>query len=141
MSTHPEVLWAQRSSDTDESWNVVYLTVNLPGIQEETLRFDLQPTRVTFSASAGRGTDRRDYAFDLELYADIVPERSTKTLSARGLSLVLQKREMKLEYWPRLTSEKTKSPFIKTDFSKWVDQDEQGNPAGDDDLTDVPGSL
>ncbi|MFF1699372.1 p23/wos2 family protein [Streptomyces sp. NPDC058257] len=137
MSIHPEVLWAQRSSDTDESRNVVFLTVNLPHIEEETLRFDLQPRRVTFSASAGRGTDRRDYAFDLELHADIVPERSTKKLSTRGLSLVLQKRETELEYWPRLTSEKTRSPFIKTDFSKWVDEDEQGNPAGDDDFADV----
>jgi len=32
---------------------------------------------------------------------------------------------VKLEYWPRLTKDKIKTPYIKTDFSKWVDEDEQ----------------
>lgn len=32
---------------------------------------------------------------------------------------------MQQEYWPRLTKEKVKTPYVKTDFSKWVDEDEQ----------------
>lgn len=33
--------------------------------------------------------------------------------------------ELKQEYWPRLTKDKKKTPYIKTDFDKWIDEDEQ----------------
>jgi hypothetical protein len=39
--------------------------------------------------------------------------------------LVLRKAEAQAEYWPRLTKEKPNRNWIKTDFSKWVDEDEQ----------------
>ncbi|ANB14059.1 Sba1p [Sugiyamaella lignohabitans] len=42
-----------------------------------------------------------------------------------GLFFVLRKKKASAEYWPRLTKEKKKHPFIKTDFDKWVDEDEQ----------------
>lgn len=41
-----------------------------------------------------------------------------------------------MAYWPLLT--KVKSPFVKTDFSKWVDEDEQdGSGHGFDDDMDI----
>jgi hypothetical protein len=46
-------------------------------------------------------------------------------LSSRSLSLTILKKDLKFEYWPRLTKEKVKNAFLKTDFSKWVDEDEQ----------------
>ena len=39
--------------------------------------------------------------------------------------LQLRKKDVEQEYWPRLTKEKSKNAYIKTDFSKWVDEDEQ----------------
>jgi hypothetical protein len=36
---------------------------------------------------------------------------------------------MRAEYWPRLTKDKGKNARIKTDFSKWVDEDEQDEAA------------
>lgn len=30
-----------------------------------------------------------------------------------------------MEYWPRLTKEKAKLFYLKTDFDKWVDEDDQ----------------
>lgn len=38
---------------------------------------------------------------------------------------------MKLEYWPRLTKSAKKEHFIRTDFDKWVDEDEQDGDAND----------
>ena len=35
------------------SQNVLYVTINLPDIQENTLQLDLQPTKVSFKAKAG----------------------------------------------------------------------------------------
>lgn len=81
MSTHPEVLWAQRSSESEEdkvrvlyldltlctvfligllffrlgaTQNIVYLTVNLTEINESSLKIDIQPKEITFEAKAGR---------------------------------------------------------------------------------------
>jgi hypothetical protein len=73
MALHPEVLWAQRSSETDETkvsrhiletfssfhsflWfqNIVYVTVNLPDIHVDTLVYELTSTKLTFKAKAGR---------------------------------------------------------------------------------------
>ena len=45
----------------------------------------------------------------------------------------IRKKDVELEYWPRLTKEKLKSPYIKTDFSKWVDEDEQESTTSFDD--------
>ncbi|GLB36555.1 putative CS domain containing protein [Lyophyllum shimeji] len=138
MTQHPEILWAQRSSATDEKKNVVYLTVNLPDIQETTLSYDLTPTSLSFKAKTGnpaKGIPERDYAFNLDFYEEIVPEESTSKLTNRAFILTLRKKEKKSEYWPRLTKEKARNTFIKTDFSKWVDEDEQeGAPAFDEDF-------
>ncbi|KAF6766450.1 HSP20-like chaperone [Ephemerocybe angulata] len=128
MVQHPEVLWAQRSSETDPAKNVIYLTVNVPDIQPESLEYNLTPTSIHFKAKSGdpaRNIPEREYQFDLDFFAEVIPEESTKKLSSRSLYLVLRKKEAKEEYWPRLTKEKVRNAFIKTDFSKWVDEDEQ----------------
>lgn len=39
--------------------------------------------------------------------------------------MILRKKNNSAEYWPRLTKEKVKNLWIKTDFAKWVDEDEQ----------------
>ncbi|KAG6820348.1 hypothetical protein H0H93_001793 [Arthromyces matolae] len=132
MSTHPEVLWAQRSSESDDAKNVVYLTVNLPDIQESTLAYNLTPTSISFKAKAGdvsRNIQEKEYEFSLDFFAEVDPEHSTKKLTTRSFSAVLRKTNKQSEYWPRLTKEKVRNAFLKTDFSKWVDEDEQDGAA------------
>ncbi|KAJ7630458.1 HSP20-like chaperone [Roridomyces roridus] len=143
MVAHPEVLWAQRSSESDKTKNVVYLTINLPDIQESNLEYNLTSTGISFKAKSGNAKtgSEKDYAFDLEFFADVIPEKSSKKLSTRSLYLVLRKKENKDEYWPRLTKEKVKNAYIKTDFSKWVDEDEQDPDAKDDEDLDAMGGM
>ncbi|KAJ7874003.1 HSP20-like chaperone [Mycena olivaceomarginata] len=131
---HPELLWAQRSSESDETMNVVYLTVNLPDIQVTTMDYSLEPTKIFFKATSGNATTGcvKDYTFSLNLFAEVIPEKSSKALTERSLSLVLHKKERQIEYWPRLTREKAKNGQIKTDFSKWVDSEDQTLDAQDD---------
>lgn len=68
-------------------------------------------------------------------------QESAKNLTSRSLSLLLRKKEKKAEFWPRLTKEKVRTQFIKTDFSKWVDEDEQDGdvPAVDDEMEGMGG--
>ncbi|KAI9572577.1 HSP20-like chaperone [Boletus coccyginus] len=137
MSTHPEVLWAQRSSSTVPEKNVIYLTVNLPNIIESSLEYALTSTSISFKATTAGQTD---YAFNLDFFAEVDAEKSTSRVTSRSFVAVLRKKESQSEYWPRLTKEKVKTPFIKTDFGKWIDEDEQdGNPNADDDFG--PGGM
>ncbi|KAJ7883007.1 HSP20-like chaperone, partial [Mycena olivaceomarginata] len=132
MTLHPELLWAQRSSASDEAKNVVYLTVNIPDIQANTLEYSLETQKYFSKPSRESIAQIKEYTFNLDLFGEILPEKSSKTLTARSLYLVLHKKEQKAEYWPRLTREKVKNGQIRTDFNKWVDSDEQSIDAKDD---------
>ncbi|KAK0465013.1 HSP20-like chaperone [Desarmillaria tabescens] len=144
MATHPEVLWAQRSSVTDEEKNIIYLTVNVPDIQPSTLECNLTPTSISFKTKAGnpeKGIPEKSYAFDLHFFEEIDPEKSLRRLNTRSLFLTLRKKEKKEEFWPRITKEKVRNAFLKTDFSKWVDEDEQDGVAveAEDDMEAMGG--
>ncbi|KAF9478724.1 HSP20-like chaperone [Pholiota conissans] len=129
MVQHPEVLWAQRSSESEEEKNILYITVNLPDIQESSLEYNLTPTSISFKAKAS--PQEKEYAFALDFFSEVVPEKSSKKLNSRSFNLVLRKKDKQSEYWPRLTKEKVKNAFLKTDFSKWVDEDEQADAPED----------
>ncbi|KAJ7799021.1 HSP20-like chaperone [Mycena olivaceomarginata] len=127
MTLHPELLWAQRSSASDEAKNVVYLTVDTPDIQANKIPWNtvLKPKKYFSKPSRESRSfaQIKEYTFNLDLFGEILPEKSSKTLTARSLYLVLHKKEQKAEYWPRLTREKVKNGQIRTDFNKWVDSD------------------
>lgn len=113
--------------------------------------------------SVSRSPDKspgKSYAFDLDFFSEIDtevrlnprspnkrispharPQNSSKKLNSRALHFVLRKKELKEEYWPRLTKEKARNSFIKTDFSKWVDEDEQEGVAVEADDFDPMGGA
>lgn len=126
------VLWAQRSSAADAAKNFIYLTISVPDVSKEDLKLDLKPTSVTFTGTSA--TLKKTYHVELELYAEIDPAESRVNHTAKNIEMKLQKKELKEEYWPRLLKSSQKLHFLKTDFDKWVDEDEQ-NEAADDDLS------
>ncbi|PNY24149.1 Protein wos2 [Tolypocladium capitatum] len=126
----PEVLWAQRSSVSDAAKNFVYLTISVPDVPKEGLELDLKPTGLTFTGTSG--TLKRKYHVELEFYAEIDPEESKINHTAKNVEMKLQKKELKEEYWPRLLKDAKKLHFLKTDFDKWVDEDEQNEAAEED---------
>ncbi|KAI8998256.1 HSP20-like chaperone [Gaertneriomyces semiglobifer] len=113
----PEVLWAQRSDE-------ILLTVNLADVEQPTI--DLTPTGFKFNGKSRGG----EYKFELEFYKEVDPEASKQSLTARALSFVITKKEKDQPYWPRLTKEKLKQHWLKTDFSKWKDEDEEDEAPG-----------
>jgi hypothetical protein len=50
----------------------------------------------------------------------------------------LRKKDLKEDYWPRLLKDAAKVQFLKTDFDKWVDEDEQ-NEAPEEDFSQFGG--
>lgn len=80
------------------------------------MKLDLKDSSLSFK---GTSTSKKvTYAVDLEFYAEIDPKESKINHSGRDVSLVLRKKELKEEYWPRLLKDSKKMHFLKTDFDK-----------------------
>ncbi|KAF2255768.1 HSP20-like chaperone [Trematosphaeria pertusa] len=127
----PEVTWAQRSSKSEPEKNYIYLTIVATDIPEKEMKLDLQPTSLSFK---GTSTSKKvTYAVDLEFFAEIDPKETKIHHTGRDIEMVLRKKELKEEYWPRLLKDNKKMHFLKTDFEKWVDEDEQDAVPDDED--------
>jgi hypothetical protein len=111
------VLWAQRSSKEDPLRNFIYLTINAPDVPKESLKLDLQPNKITFE---GKSSTKGGAHFkgDWDLFAEIDPKESKINHTPRDIELVLRKKELKEEYWPRFLKDKAKVHWLKTDFDK-----------------------
>ncbi|KAF2463135.1 HSP20-like chaperone [Lindgomyces ingoldianus] len=155
-SVTPEVLWAQRSSSSDAAKNHVFLTLMVSDVPAEGMKLDLQPTKLSFK---GTSTSKKvTYAVELEFFAEIDPKESKIHHTGRDIEMVLRKKDLKEEYWPRLLKDSKKMHFLKTDFDKhqihsadnlpwqrkdsnidganceqWVDEDEQDAQPDDED--------
>jgi len=132
----PEVLWAQRSNKTDAAKNFIYLTITVPDVQPSKLKLEIKSQSLRFAGHSD--SLKRDYFLELEFYAEIDEAESKINHTAKNVELVLRKKELKEEFWPRLLKESKKVHFLKTDFDKWVDEDEQ-DEAPEDDLGNMGG--
>ncbi|KAI9112690.1 hypothetical protein K1719_016356 [Acacia pycnantha] len=114
MSRHPNVKWAQRSDR-------VYITVELPDAQD--VKLTLEPEgKFYFSATAG--ATKAPYEIDLDLFDKVNVEESKASVGSRNICYLVQKAEEK--WWDRLLKQGGKPPiFLKVDWDKWVDEDEE----------------
>ncbi|XP_040998128.1 co-chaperone protein p23-2 [Juglans microcarpa x Juglans regia] len=111
----PEVLWAQRSDK-------VYLTIALPDAKEVSVNCEPQGL---FSFSA-KGLQGELFVFSLELYGPIMPEVCKTQVGLRNILCSIQKEQK--GWWERLLkSEEKPAPYLKVDWNKWCDEDEEGS--------------
>ncbi|KAK6541382.1 Prostaglandin E synthase 3 (Cytosolic) [Orbilia ellipsospora] len=122
----PSVSWAQRSNATTPEKNILYLTIEVSDVAASDLTFNLTPTSLSYKSKTSKG---QEYAVEIEFFAEIDPTESKYHHSSRATECVIRKKEPKEEYWTRLTKEKVKLHWLKTDFSKWADEDEQEGAA------------
>mmetsp|Transcript_18323 Transcript_18323/g.30782 ORF Transcript_18323/g.30782 Transcript_18323/m.30782 type:complete len:176 (+) Transcript_18323:233-760(+) len=110
----PNVLWAQRK-------NTLLLTVQLVDCPDPVI--DLCPEgKVDYQGV--KQSDSTVHGFDLELFGGINPEETKISKTLRNTFLVIKKSEE--GHWPRLLKAKGKTPnFLKLDFDKWVDEDDE----------------
>ncbi|ODQ78767.1 hypothetical protein BABINDRAFT_9004 [Babjeviella inositovora NRRL Y-12698] len=134
MANVPEVLWAQRSHVTDPSRNLISLAVKV--VDPDHLESHLTNTSLTFSALRLKAPDLLGHAstphtikykFHIDFFDNIDSERSHYEVTGSHVLYKLFKKTIGIEYWPRLTKEKVKLHFLKTDFDRWVDEDDQGD--------------
>ncbi|NP_001237326.1 Co-chaperone protein p23-1-like [Glycine max] len=123
MSRHPSVKWAQTS-------DVLYLTVELPDAQDVKLKLEPEG-KFYFSATAG--AEKIPYEVDIDLFDKIDVNNSKASVGSRNICYLVKKAENK--WWDRLLKQGGKSPvFLKVDWDKWVDEDEEqdNKPAASD---------
>lgn len=110
------VLWAQRSSATDAAKNYIYLTISVPDCKPADLKLDLKPTSLTFDGKSD--SLKKSYHVDLEFYNEIDVDASKINHTSKNIELVLRKKDLKDEFWPRLLKGPQRVHFLKTDFDK-----------------------
>ncbi|KIM81319.1 hypothetical protein PILCRDRAFT_39052, partial [Piloderma croceum F 1598] len=118
----PQILWAQRSSPTERMKNIISLCVNTQDISESTLKCTVTDTSLSFRAYAKK---YREYAIDLDFYADVIPEAVENHLTSQSLMIVLLKKQMNAQYWPCLHKGGGVLPYVRTDFSGWTWEGDQ----------------
>ncbi|KAJ1424947.1 HSP20-like chaperone [Sesbania bispinosa] len=128
MSRHPPVKWAQRSDE-------LYITIELPDAQD--VKVTLEPEgKFFFSATAG--AEKVPYEVNIDLFDKVDVNNSKSSISSRNIFYLVKKTESK--WWDRLLKQGGKSPvFLKVDWDKWVDEDEEqddNKPGADMDFGD-----
>lgn len=133
----PQVLWAQRSSETDADENYLLITISVPDCENPSVKIESDSLDFSSKSKGHVGDEAtHQYHLHIDFFKEITPDKTLhKIANGQHYFLKIYKKELGLEYWPRLTKEKVKYPYIKTDFNKWVDEDDQQDappPAGFD---------
>mmetsp|Transcript_21936 Transcript_21936/g.44221 ORF Transcript_21936/g.44221 Transcript_21936/m.44221 type:complete len:174 (+) Transcript_21936:62-583(+) len=114
MALKPDVLWAQRPDS-------VYLTVDLKDVQD--MKVTLENELLVFCGKVEGSL----YEFKLPFYAPIKKDES-KWSTKRLVEFYLKKESE--ESWPKLG--KSKESWIKVDWKRWQDSDDEGEKGGFD---------
>ena len=110
------VTWAQRSSATEAEKNHVFLAIIVPDVSPKDIKLDVQPTYLDFTGYSE--SKKANYHVRLDLYKEIDPSASKTNHTSRAVEFVLQKKDLEVEFWPRLLKDSKKVHFLKTDFDK-----------------------
>jgi prostaglandin-E synthase len=122
----PPVRWAQRKDS-------LFITIDLQGVKNPELTVTKDAIKFKGEAqSHGTGPETHVYALDLNLYDEINTDDVKENRTDRTLRLLIGKKESG-PFWPRLVKDAAKVSYIKTDFDRWVDEDEEDEAPG---LTD-----
>ncbi|KAG0169197.1 hypothetical protein DFQ28_003907 [Apophysomyces sp. BC1034] len=113
MSLHPSIIWAQRKS-------YLLITVEVPDLTDP--QVDIKPEKFHFKGRDGK--EHKLYEAEFDLWKPIKVENAEKCLTGRNLTIRLYKTEE--GFWPHL-QKGPKPMFLKVNFDKWVDEDEEEN--------------
>lgn len=86
---------------------------------------DLKITDSSLLIKGKSSTSDESYELNINFFKEIDSSSVRKTITGSHIFFIIVKKDLNSEFWPRLTSEKVKYRNIRTDFDKWVDEDEQ----------------
>lgn len=126
MSRHPSVKWAQRS-------DVLFITIDLPDAKDVKLKLEPEGK---FYFSATSGPENLLYEVDFDLYDEVNVNESKASVGSRNIIYLIKKVESK--WWSRLLKKEGKPPvFLKVDWNKWIDEDDEEEDESNVNLDDI----
>lgn len=105
-------MWAQRN-------NILFVTICLEDSKDPDIKIE---SEMIYFKGIG-GTDQKMHEVTINLFAEIDVNKTVTNIKDRVIELILFKKQS-APYWPRLTKEKTKVHWLKSDFNKWEDEDD-----------------
>lgn len=127
----PPVIWAQRKD-----------RIFLKYLVENTVKpeIKIEASEIKFESDT---VDKKHFKLDFQLFNEIDVEKSVVSAKARLVDITLKKKEDDTSFWPRLTKEKQVNHWLKVDFDKWIDEDEEENEKfdGDESFGDMLGGM
>ncbi|XP_068624593.1 prostaglandin E synthase 3 homolog [Battus philenor] len=109
----PPVLWAQKRED-------VFLTFD---IETKDPDIKIEKSSVFFKGINVR--DNKIYEVTIPLHDAVIPEKSNFVNKGRCIEMALRKEKTSSGFWPSLTNDKKKPHYLKIDFNKWCDEDNE----------------
>jgi hypothetical protein len=96
------------------------LTIDVPEIDASTLKVDIQEQKITITAKS----PSKDVNVELNTHGKVKAENAKYGVHGKSTEFVIYRAD-EGEYWPRLLSDSTKFPWLRVDWGKWVDEDEE----------------
>ena len=111
-SQFPILKWAQRKDR-------LYLTIMVVHTKKPTIDI-IDGKTLKYSGTDGQ----KNYAFEIELFDEVLKEESKYNLEARNVFLNIKKKT-EGPYWERLTKDSVKRHWIETDWVYYTEEDEE----------------
>jgi hypothetical protein len=120
-------------SDSDPNKNIIFLTIDVPNLDPSSISLTFPtPSHLKFEGSTkppapvhGHNPDSnppnvtasdieiKKYVLDYELFGEVEEVTEKRQLSTKNLFMILKKKKLEEDYWPRLTKDKIKVLTIK----------------------------
>ena len=108
----PILKWAQRKDR-------LYLTIMVVHTKKPTIDI-IDGKKLKYSGTDGQ----KNYAFEIELFDEVLKEESKYNLDARNVFLNIKKKT-EGPYWERLTKDSVKRHWIEIDWIYYTEEDEE----------------
>lgn len=105
------VKWAQRVEE-------LYVTIESPDCPKPDIK--VTADKLVFNAE---NADKK-FHNELVFFDEVDPAGVKIQTTGRETILVIAKKDTTKSYWPRLLKDKTKQFWLKTDFARWKDEDD-----------------
>uniref|UniRef100_A0A336MGZ7 CSON015164 protein n=1 Tax=Culicoides sonorensis TaxID=179676 RepID=A0A336MGZ7_CULSO len=115
QTVHPQVLWAQDKKQ-------LFLTVNVECKDPE-----IKWTDQSLYFKGVGSPENKTYEVTVNFLNKIVPEKVVSKNITRCIEFTVPKQEESSGFWPKLTTDKGKLAWLKVDFNKWKDEDDDGD--------------
>ncbi|XP_063695906.1 uncharacterized protein CG16817 [Culicoides brevitarsis] len=112
---HPQILWAQDKKQ-------LFLTVSVECKDPE-----IKWTDQSLYFKGVGSPENKTYEVTINFLHKVLPDKAVSKNITRCIEFTVPKADETLGFWSKLTTDKGKLAWLKVDFNKWKDEDDEGD--------------